>query len=78
MRESFDDEEDDNEDLGFNPLIKYEQMLADQSNAYFDVEEMEEIIDHYMEQEQLDDALDACQFGLSQHPNEASLLILKK
>lgn len=77
MRESFDDDEEENEDLGFTPLHKYEQMLADQSNAYFDVEEMEEIVDHYMENEQLTEALEACNFGLSQHPNEASLLILK-
>ncbi len=74
MRESFDDE---NEDLGFSPVNKYEQMIADQSNAYFDVEEMEEIIEFYIEQEELEKALGACEFGLSQHPNEAGLLILK-
>jgi tetratricopeptide (TPR) repeat protein len=74
MRESFDDE---NEDLGFSPINKYEQMIADQSNAYFDVEEMEEIIEYYIEQESLEKALEASEFGLAQHPNEASLLILK-
>lgn len=74
MRESFDDE---NEDLGFSPVNKYEQMIASQSNAYFDVEEMEEIIEFYIEQEELEKALGANEFGLSQHPDEASLLILK-
>lgn len=74
MRESFDDE---NEDLGFSPVNKYEQMIADQSNAYFDVEEMEEIIEFYIEQEEQDKALAACEFGLLQHPNESGLLILK-
>lgn len=74
MRESFDDE---NEDLGFSAIHKYEQMLADKSNAYFDVEEMEEIIEYYIEQEELTKAIAAVDFGLSQHPNEATILILK-
>jgi tetratricopeptide (TPR) repeat protein len=75
MRESYDD--DDNEDLGSNPIEKYEQMLSNNEFAYFDVEELEHIIEFYIDSEEYNLALEACDFGLNQHNDDASLLILK-
>ncbi len=77
MRESFDDEDDENEDLGFSAINKYEQMIAENGTAYFDVEEIVEIVEFYMEDDDLESGLEACEFGLNQHANEATLMILK-
>ena len=68
---------DDNNNLGFSPIDKYEQMLISGGQMYFDVEEMEEIVDFYLESEESEKALRACDFGLSQHPTAANLMIYK-
>lgn len=56
-------------------IHQYESTLQIHEHAYFDVDQFEEIIDHYIENEVLDKATQTVEAALSIHPNTTSLLI---
>ncbi|MCH8555958.1 MAG: tetratricopeptide repeat protein [Schleiferiaceae bacterium] len=61
---AFDDEED------ASIFERYERMLKDgHQPAYFDVEDLELIIDHFFIHQRTGDGLDAIDFGMRLHPN---------
>ncbi len=49
-------------------LRKYEQMKADNSSGFFDVEEFEQIIDYYLDEFKYDQAEEAASLAATQHP----------
>ena len=61
---AFDDEED------ASVFERYEKMLKEGNQpAYFDVEDLELIIDHFFIHQRTGDGLDAIDFGMRLHPN---------
>lgn len=53
---------------------RYEAMIARQGKAYFDVEDLELIIDHYLEASDARRAKDALDFAKEQHPGSVDLM----
>ncbi|MEM9024188.1 MAG: tetratricopeptide repeat protein, partial [Bacteroidota bacterium] len=49
-------------------VARYEKMVADNGNLFFDVEEFEEILDHYMESGHFQTAIGVLACARSQHP----------
>ncbi len=64
------------EHLEFDHLIrKFEKALKSKSSLFFDVDEFEEIADHYLETGQLNQALIAIEMGGEQHPNAITFAV---
>ena len=71
-------EEPEFNDLDFDLQLKrFEEMLAENSNVYFDVEVFEDIIDYYIENSEYKKALRGLDIALSQHPFATGLMLLK-
>ncbi len=73
-------EETDNpfpEKAGYETVRRYEEMLRNNTRYYFDVDEFEDIIDHYMDTNRLSKALDVAQYATRQHPLATGILIRK-
>lgn len=58
-------------------IQRYEQMLATRKILYFDVSDIEIIINQYLDDGDPHSAMAALKLGLEQHPNNQSLLCLK-
>lgn len=59
-------------------LVKrYEQMIKSGSVLYFDVEEVDEIVEYYIRENQLYQALDCVEFAEKQHPHSWGLQLRK-
>src|SRR4051812_16060136 len=72
------EEDDDLNDLDFEgQLERFENMLKEGRVIYFDVEIFEEIIDHYIGNNEYKKALRGLEAALTQHPGNANLLLLK-
>ncbi|WP_372753335.1 tetratricopeptide repeat protein [Mariniflexile sp.] len=65
---------DDNNDL---PLTKFESMLKTNHVLFFDSEEFENIIHHYLNQGKIALAKKAVKLGLDQHPTSINLKLFK-
>ena len=76
MREDFDPSYDDNNN-NQDRLVKLEDMFSDTAYYYFDVNEWEVIIDHYLNTLRLEKAVKALDFAQYQHPNSAELNLKK-
>ncbi|MFN6114838.1 MAG: tetratricopeptide repeat protein, partial [Flavobacteriales bacterium] len=53
---------------------RYEAMLHSNGHYFFDVEEFELIIDHYLEQNELRRAQEVLEYARQQHPGSLDLL----
>ena len=58
-------------------VIRFEQMLKVNGSKFFDVEEFEEIIDFYLENQNVSKARKAIEIAITQHPG-SSLFLLKQ
>jgi tetratricopeptide (TPR) repeat protein len=74
----------DNDDFDFledqeitDALKRYEKMLITRELSYFDVIELEHIIDFYIDEAKLNEALELVEFGMKQHPGSFALLSKK-
>jgi len=65
---------DDNQNL---PLTKFESMLKTNHVLFFDSEEFENIIHHYLNQGKIALAKKAIKLGLDQHPDSNNLKLFK-
>lgn len=66
----FDDEDDEMFESRFNAeLERFEKMLEEKDEYYFDSEILEEIINHFIMKNQLKKAITAIDFSQTQHPN---------
>ncbi len=74
MRMNDDYSEPDNDPI---LIHRFEEMLENNEELYYDVEELERIIDHYLDSEELDMALSACRHAENLHPGSPSLTIRK-
>lgn len=54
-------------------LVRYEQMLKDHANYYFDADDLEEIAYQYEIQDRYKEALEVVERGLSMHPGSLTL-----
>ncbi|RZK28351.1 MAG: tetratricopeptide repeat protein, partial [Hymenobacter sp.] len=70
MNEPFDDPR-----AAQDAVRRYERMLAHDEAVFFDLEEFEVIIDHYVTSAAFDKAQQACEAALSQYPFSTELLI---
>ncbi len=59
------------------PLRRYEEMLRNNSRYYFDVDEFEEIIDHYLVNKKTAKALRAVSLAIEQHPLSTGIYLKK-
>tara|TARA_R110000868_G_scaffold91812_4_gene254452 strand:+ start:37393 stop:38781 length:1389 start_codon:yes stop_codon:yes gene_type:complete len=59
------------------PLIKFESMLKTNNVLFFDSEEFENIIHHYLNQGKMSLAKKAIKLGLDQHPTSTNLKLFK-
>ena len=73
MDEDFDPYNDGSDDLELSN--KFEQMLEMNEHYFFDVEEFEDLIDYYLEKNEMEKANKAIDFALYQHPNSSALKI---
>ncbi|MBA3898933.1 MAG: tetratricopeptide repeat protein [Bacteroidetes bacterium] len=58
-------------------IDRFESMLADNKQYFFDVEDFEDITDHYIEQNSAKKAIEVIEYALNQHP-DSSVLLLRK
>ena len=70
MNEPFDDPR-----AAQDTVRRYERMLAADETAFFDLEEFEVIIDHYVTGAEFEKAQQACEAALTQYPFSIELLI---
>ena len=68
---------DDFSDPSGATISKFEQMLKSDSIQFFDAQEFETIVQHYLDFGQNNMAKRALKLGLEQHPNNIELLLLK-
>lgn len=61
----------------FDAMQRYEQMLRKGSHLYFDVFQLEYIIDNFLEEGKINQALQAVEMGMNQHPSSMALKIKK-
>ena len=59
------------------PLTKFESMLKTNNVLFFDSEEFENIIHHYLNQGKMSLAKKAIKLGLDQHPTSTNLKLFK-
>jgi len=60
-----------------SPVNKFEQMLQTNSTLFFDVQEFENIIHHYIDSGEINLARKAVSMALNQHDNNTQLILLK-
>ncbi|MDO5105687.1 tetratricopeptide repeat protein [Capnocytophaga sp.] len=58
-------------------VSKFESMLQKNHILFFDVDEFEQIVEHYLELGKMNKAKHALQIGLNQHPTAVSLKLLR-
>jgi tetratricopeptide (TPR) repeat protein len=75
MREGSKDNFDSKEFAGV--VKRYKKMLSEERVEFFDVSDFEYITDHYIDKNQLSNALQACEIALSQHPHSIIVKIKK-
>ena len=73
----FDYENFGNSSEDMDLVARYEKMLESGKMSFFDVDDFETIVDHYIAVEEFKKAQDACVYGLNQHPTSAQLMIQK-
>lgn len=75
MREGSKDNFESKEFAGI--VKRYKKMLSEERVEFFDVSDFEYITDHYIDKNQLANALQACEIALSQHPHSIIVKIKK-
>ncbi len=69
---------ENSESKEFAGVVKrYKKMLSDDQMGFFDVSDFEHIADHYIDKNQLTNALQACEIAISQHPHSLTVKIKK-
>ena len=69
---------ENSESKEFAGVVKrYKRMLSDEQMGFFDVSDFEYIVDHYMDKNQLTNALQACEIAVSQHPHSLIVKVKK-
>jgi len=69
---------ENSESKEFAGVVKrYKKMLSDEQMGFFDVADFEYIVDHYVDKNQLTNALQACEIAVSQHPHSIVVKIKK-
>ncbi len=69
---------ENSESKEFAAVVKrYKKMLSDEQMGFFDVSDFEYIADHYIDKNQLTNALQACEIAVSQHPHSLVVKIKK-
>ncbi len=58
-------------------LERYKKMVSAEKELYFDVHQIENIYDFYLDKDMFDEAEKILEIGLRQHPNATSLLLKK-
>lgn len=66
---------DEEDDLTKEAVTRFEKMLEEQQSCYFDAEEFEAIIDHYVQRNDLRRARQAVNFAIAQHPDDNGIQI---
>ena len=75
MNESHENQPEHND--GNQSVERFERMLQNDEFYFFDVDEFEDLIDHYIEAGNPKNALKAVEMGCEQHPSSFSLLLYK-
>jgi tetratricopeptide (TPR) repeat protein len=69
---------ENSESKEFAGVVKrYKKMLSDDQMGFFDVSDFEYIVDHYIDKNQLTNALQASEIAISQHPHSMVVKIKK-
>jgi len=69
---------ENSESKEFAGVVKrYKKMLSEEQMGFFDVSDFEHIVDHYIDKNQLTNALQACEIAISQHPYSVMVKIKK-
>ena len=69
---------ENSESKEFAGVVKrYKKMLSEEQMGFFDVSDFEHIVDHYIDKNQLTNALQACEIAISQHPHSLMVKIKK-
>lgn len=74
----YEGEDKFNEEENYEPCIsKYIEMMTNNESYFFDVDELEQIADFFMDEGKTKKALEALSFGIHQHPFSSSLWLRK-
>ncbi|MEI6141296.1 MAG: tetratricopeptide repeat protein [Mariniphaga sp.] len=69
---------ENSESKEFSGVVRrYKKMLSEEQMGFFDVSDFEHIVDHYIDKNQLTNALQACEIAISQHPISTVVKIKK-
>lgn len=58
-------------------LARFEEMIQNNANYFFDVDVFEALIDHYLEKNDIKTAMKGISIGISQHPDAVPILLRK-
>jgi len=72
-----DPEFDDHKEDIQSSLNRFEKMLNEDENSFFDLDTLEQIAEHYFIQGKFDEGLKACNIGLEHFPYTLELITLK-
>jgi tetratricopeptide (TPR) repeat protein len=72
----FNDHNEENDDLQPH-LQRFEEMIQNNANYFFDVDVFEAIIDYYLENNNVKSALKGISIAISQHPDAVPILLRK-
>ena len=68
---------DENKEDLQSSVQRFEKMIYQHENSFFDVETLEQIAEHYFIHAKFDEALKACDLGLTHFPYTLELISLK-
>ncbi|NCP45840.1 MAG: hypothetical protein GW818_05300, partial [Flavobacteriales bacterium] len=74
MEENLDSYNEDEDDYTAS-LNRFEKMLTNNEHYFFDVEEFEDLINHYLDSNELEKAKQVIEISLEQHPSSSILKI---
>lgn len=76
-KDFFQEQNDENDSERGTSLNRFEKMLRSNSNYFFDIDEFETIIEHYLVNFNYQDAAKAVRIGMHQHPESLQLKLRK-
>ena len=66
-------DDDDQAETLSQQVRRFERMVRQHERAFFDLDVLEQIVEHYLDRGRRDEALEACQYGLEQYPYSLEL-----
>ena len=73
MEQDFEDRREET----LHSVKRFESMLKRMESTFFDLDTYEQIVEHYMDEGKIIDAMQACELALEQYPYSLELMLCK-